>query len=600
MTAPIRKYKPDIKVEGNGRLRKATVRMMSKNKTYASGKADLDNDKERDRLLRSLGEQLRKRDGAAWTDERQEAMQKDVIDTWYAMSDNDREQRRKAEEGHPDAAPEESVVLLDAAPPIIRRPLSLIGGRAYAAVWPVCRRTVKTSLDPHTGALVTHNPPLVVTEPTLAILRDDGQMFSDCALPGGQKLSALGVDVRLPSPLTPGREWSGAGIKRFCAGETVNPAEVFERVKSVVDRFLDFDRSLASQQEMCEMTACYVLSTYFVEAFNVVGYLWPNGEGGAGKTKFLEVVCELAYLGQVILAGSSYPCLRDMADYGATLAFDDAEAVMDIRKTDPDKRTLLLAGSRRGATIAVKELVGERWETRYVNAFCPRLFSAIRLPDTVLASRTIIIPLIRSGDKYRADANPLEPQDWPTPRQGLLDDLWSMGLAHLPLLPKYDRLAANVSNLSGRNLDPWRPILAVAAWLEAEHGVPGLVDRMEKISASYQSERGDIESPDRIRILFRALLGLTAAVKPEETAEFWPGSVAESMNAIATAEGLVNPIFPNREFISANGVGWLLKRQRFKKVAHDNQGSRYEATRGDLERLARAYGVGPAAEGPQQ
>src|SRR5439155_2432205 len=139
-------------------------------------------------------------------------------------------------------------------------------------------------------------------------------------------------------------------------------------------------------ETMCEFIACYVLSTYFLDGFNVVGYLWPNGEPGAGKTTLLQVVTETAYLGQLILAGSSYPCLRDMADYGATLAFDDAEAVMNVRRIDPDKRTLLLAGNRRGATVTVKELEpdGKRWTMRHVSTFCPRLFSAIHLPDEVL------------------------------------------------------------------------------------------------------------------------------------------------------------------------------------------------------------------------
>src|SRR5439155_3639424 len=155
-------------------------------------------------------------------------------------------------------------------------------------------------------------------------------------------------------------------------------------------------------ETMCEFIACYVLSTYFLDGFNVVGYLWPNGEPGAGKTTLLLVVTQTAYLGQLILSGSSYPTLRDMADYGATLAFDDAEAVMDIKRTDPDKRNLLLAGNRKGATVSVKEAVGDRWEIRHVDAFCPRLFSAIRLPDAVLSSRSIILPLVRSGDQPKS------------------------------------------------------------------------------------------------------------------------------------------------------------------------------------------------------
>jgi len=48
-------------------------------------------------------------------------------------------------------------------------------------------------------------------------------------------------------------------------------------------------------------------------------------------------------------AGGSFASLRDLADYGATLAFDDAELLAESGKGDPDKRALLLAGNRRGA-----------------------------------------------------------------------------------------------------------------------------------------------------------------------------------------------------------------------------------------------------------
>lgn len=69
----------------------------------------------------------------------------------------------------------------------------------------------------------------------------------------------------------------------------------------------------------------------------------------------------------MILASGSYACLRDLADYGATLCFDDAEHVMDLKRCDPDKRALLLAGNRRSNTIPVKEPVnGREWRTRQV------------------------------------------------------------------------------------------------------------------------------------------------------------------------------------------------------------------------------------------
>jgi hypothetical protein len=185
-----------------------------------------------------------------------------------------------------------------------------------------------------------------------------------------------------------------------------------------------------------------------LDAFNVIGFLWPNGEAGSGKTNLLIVVTEMAYLGQLILAGGSFASLRDLADYGATLAFDDAENISDPKQTDPDKRALLLAGNRRGSSVPLKEPDGPgKWKLRYVNAYCPRLFSAIRMPDTVLATRTIIIPLIRTSDRDKANFDPLDYALWPHDRKALQDELWAIGLANLQMLHDYENQVAQTTRL---------------------------------------------------------------------------------------------------------------------------------------------------------
>src|SRR5207302_233041 len=114
---------------------------------------------------------------------------------------------------------------------------------------------------------------------------------------------------------------------------------------------------------------------------------------------------------------------------------------------------------------------------RYVNTFCPRAFTAIRLPDAVLASRTIVVPLIRTPDRKRANADPLDYKAWPHERGQLLDDLWALALAHLHELPAYDNFVSQQAQLIGRNLEPWRALLATAAWLD-KAGVHGLWEEM--------------------------------------------------------------------------------------------------------------------------
>jgi hypothetical protein len=505
------------------------------------------------------------------------------------------------------------VELLDAPPATMRRPLALVDGRAYAAAWLYVRVTRTHTQDPK-GNTVPLDPPLVETRLRLFVVRDDGLVFG----PGADHpLDELKLDVLLPEMPQPSRVWSTAGVKAYRAGYRPDPVSVLNRVADVVSRFVDFDRSLADQRTMAEMVACYVLATWFLDAFNVVGYLWPSGERGSGKTVLLHTVAELAYLGQVILAGGTYASLRDLAEYGATLAFDDAENLSDPRRTDPNKRALLLAGNRRGSTVTIKEQGPDKvWRTRHVNAFCPRLFSAIHLPDHVLASRSIVLPLVRTPDRYRANADPLDAEAWPHDRRQLLDDLWALSLAHLSRLRRYERAVNDQARLTGRNLEPWRAILAVALWIDdqdADHvlrraaGQPrvcnactsgenaetqglGLWDRMEVLSVHYQQERGDLESGNLTALVIRALCGCAISATNGETPTCFNFTTAEIV-LLARAIAQVSDRDPDP--ITNQRVGRVLGRMRFQKAPRPGgRGSRrWRVTLADLQRWTAAYAL---------
>jgi hypothetical protein len=265
---------------------------------------------------------------------------------------------------------------------------------------------------------------------------------------------------------------------------------------------------------------------------------------------------------------------------------------MDVKRGDPDKRTLLLAGNRRGAYVTVKELVGERWETRHVHAFCPRAFSAIKLPDEVLGSRSIVIPLVRSGDARRAKANPLDYSTWPCDRRQLVDDLWAFALAHLRELPAFDTKAAGRSRLMGRELEPWRVIFGVALWLEERHKIEGLFDRMVALADAYEEERGDLEAHDPTRVAIRALRRLLGFA---DRIDFAPKQLADTMHQIAVEEDIADAD-DAKKFTTPRRVGWLLKRLRFKRQARTGKQKLWSIARADLEALARAYGMGASEE----
>jgi hypothetical protein len=574
----------EIDAPVNGRIRKADITVLDDagQPLGPTAQGNLYDAKARKKVVAELAEQM---PGVS-----QEEIAAALNTGWKEVQKRNRAEQKAREAGSKETAEDVSAAILDSSPDTIRRPLSLVGGQSYAATWLHVRVTVRQELN-RDGELVRYDPPQERVEQRLVVVRGDGVLFADedAHLPAARPLRELGLSVALPTAPTPSRLWSGAGVKAFLAGGRPRPAEVFGRVVSVVDAFMDFGRSFGSQGDLCELTASYVIATYLLDAFNVVGYLWPNGDKGSGKTNYLSVVTELAYLGQLVLAGGTYASLRDLADYGATLAFDDAEGVMDLKRTDPDKRALLLAGNRRGATVTVKELSAEKvWVTRHVNTFCPRLFSAIRLPDGVLASRTITLPLVRSADPNRAKASPSDPDVWPCDRRQLVDDLWAVGLAHLPELKQYDARAAAQVSLSGRDLEPWRAMLAVALWLQDRHGVPDLFRRVEGLMLAYQRERGDFEATHDTRVLFKALLELTTLATRKKVIVFSPKELAEQMNQLAREDDLVEG---GERFTSPRKVGWLLKQQRFRRGGRRAKGKLWQASRQEIVSLAKAYGV---------
>jgi hypothetical protein len=459
--------------------------------------------------------------------------------------------------------------ILDSAPLKIQKPLSLIADHAYAATWLYAK--AKPEHEGIRNSSVTCVTTVTGAELRLYIIRDDSTVYGE----GFEDLYRAGIEVHLPEIPRLERLLSASGFKAYMDGERVDAIEVFNWVVQTIDRFVDFNRSLADQRTMSEFFACYVLATWFLDAFNIIGYIWPNGVRGSGKTQLLNIVTELSYLGEMILTGSSFASLRDLADYGATLAFDDAESYASNRGMDVEKRALLLAGNRRGSTVALKERSGpkEKWVTRRVNTFCPRLFSAIRLPDEVLASRTIVIPLIRSSNPQWANANPSDYSLWPHDKQKLVDDLWVLGLSHLAEVHQYERKVSKFARLSGRDLDTWLAVLAVAMWLE-EKGVKDLFARLDKVSQKYQKERQHLESDSMTALVVRALYQCIG----RDIGDTYDASTGESAWFLSTAQitGAIKRIAAHTEAnidvgtITNVSVGLELGRMRFEQKRTSN------------------------------
>ena len=223
---------------------------------------------------------------------------------------------------------------------------------------------------------------------------------------------------------------------------------------------------------------------------------------------------------------------------------------------------------------------------RQVNCFCPRIFSTIQKPDQTLSSRAIIIPVVRTAQRLKGNADPLDDTQWPCDRQKLIDDLWAMSLQHLAEMPEFDQLIGEKSKLIGRDLQPWRAILAVAAWLDSM-GVSALWGKIESLAAgTYQNERVDLEKVDINRI---AMLALGEYVKQTPTKKEWSfptQAIVDAMHRLIDDE----EIEIDKDIIKTQMLGHRFKKMRLSK--DENQRPRlWKITRHALETMFAAYRI---------
>lgn len=466
--------------------------------------------------------------------------------------------------------------ILDDAPLTLGRPLSIVGDSAYAAV------------------------PLHIStkdEPILAIIREDGRLYSPESIEGAETLQDLGFNVRVQTSVIPQRHhWSGYAVRAYLEGRRPDAADVFERLVSVIDHHVMFVRSLGAQREMCEMLAAYILHTWTLEGFNVAAYIWIGGEKGSGKSTVLKITCQLAFLGQELTTGSSLPALRDLSDSGSLLGLDDAEQLTNPKDMDAGKSELLLSGNKRGASTIVKEPApsGKNWVVRHVSIFSPRMFSAIGTPPAALASRCIRIPMCRTNANVVGD--PYDDSQWPTSRKDLINDLWALGLSSLRRIRTWDRQLLEHTTLVGRALEPWRGILTIALWLQEDCGVSGLFDRMTQLSMGYQKEREDLEAEDPARIAIRCVGEMLENQTDEhDVLIFTTSELVAKMNTLGKE---LEVIEDGREY-DVRRVGKLLARLRFARPVNKPGKKRWQINRAMYRNLAVEHGItSPQAQPP--
>ena len=193
---------------------------------------------------------------------------------------------------------------------------------------------------------------------------------------------------------------------------------------------------------------------------------------------------------------------------------------------------------------------------------------------------------MRTALRSKGNADPLDIPQWPCDRQQLIDDLWAVALASLADMPTYDKKIAEHSSLIGRDLQPWRSILAVAAWLDKQ-GVAGLWDKIEALAAKrYQAERIDLEKVDINRIAMLAIAEYVAEAPTKPEWSFSSQAIVERMYRLIDDEEMEI----SKDIINPQMLGHRLKKMRLSKAEYPRPRP-WKINRHDLITLFSAYRV---------
>jgi hypothetical protein len=187
-------------------------------------------------------------------------------------------------------------------------------------------------------------------------------------------------------------------------------------------------------------------------------------------------------------------------------------------------------------------------------------------------------------------------------------------LCHMADIPQYDALVADTAALLGRNLEPWRAILAVAHWL-TDKGIDGLADRMTTLAQAYQNERREPEPPDLTAWTIQALGNccIKCASQPEADTElFAAASSASSASGASSAQREGPWIVPTEtiteevkgvleeaqtdikaDTINSIRIGKVLKALRLEKPPQEKRGAarKWKITKDDLLTNFVTYGL---------
>ncbi|MEM3872403.1 MAG: hypothetical protein QXE05_07585 [Nitrososphaeria archaeon] len=356
--------------------------------------------------------------------------------------------------------------------------------------------------------------------------------------------------------------------------------EVYETVKSEIKRFvcLDFDSRLY------DVIACWIIATYFIEAFSAFPFLYFYGSSGTGKSRALLTSVYLARKGFIVTNPTDATLFRSSEALKPCMGVDESIIGRHIWK-------LIRTAFKKGILVPRLEKRGKKEEfvLMLFETYMPVAFAADEKPTELGgkdADESRIIFVFMRKEKDPIGRDPV-PDDFKQTR----DQLYILRLTKIcDALKAKEEFEKMDLGLYGHERECWIPLFVIGK-LVGEDVLNNLLNYALELKG-IQSSTLHYEE----KLIIRAIEIRREAYKGKEDIDkFKPSELLEYIKTALNERGEYDEKRFEKQW-SSSRVGKILSRMRVFRPPREKNGQPYIVTEDKLIELKKHYGAGNVQE----
>jgi hypothetical protein len=344
--------------------------------------------------------------------------------------------------------------------------LGVIDGTAYVGVW------IPSIVKDHKGHELEKTLLYIVTDKKERILAND------------EVLKAKGWRLRY-KPILFENRWMLDDVEAYLngsVGRELSPSDLLGKVIKTWKSYVWF-----TNEREYVFQALWDVGTYFHQLFNAYPYPYLGGVKRSAKTKVLTIHSCLAFNAIFSMNISTAALYRLIQNASCTVLIDENEKLNNPERAQ-EFRSILNAGYKKGQSVyRVEKTKKEQLVPEAFEVYSPKALANIRGLEDVIEDRCKTTIMKRSRDRSIVDREvDITAPLW----QDLRNSIYRLFLTNWKAVKRcYDRLgelseqselvnflrAHGVSDedlvlLTSRELELWRPILALALFFDESTG----------------------------------------------------------------------------------------------------------------------------------